>query len=320
MKRCLAVLFSLFACTVAAAQPATGASPAPLLILVGGPPGTPGDVVARAISVPLGVELGQAVVVENRPGAAGTVALSAVARARADGNVLGVLALQSAVAPALIKSLPYDTARDLLPVRQLSSVTNLLVVRADSPLHSLDDLLKAGRAGMLTYASGGNGTPAHLAAELFAQEARVQLQHVPFGGAVAGVNAVLGGHVQMMFATTPAVAGLVQAGKLRALAATSPQRLPLAPEVATLAERGLAAATVRDWHGLVAPAGTPRERIAQVAAAAGRVLATEAVRQRLLAAGLEPVASSGPAEFGEWVGSESARWGALVQRAGISLQ
>lgn len=320
MKRCLAVLLSMLACTLAAAQPATGASAAPLVILVGGPPGTPGDVVARAISVPLGVELGQPVVVENRPGAAGTVALSAVARARADGNLLGVLALQPAVAPALIKSLSYDTARDLLPVRQLSSVNNLLVVRADSPWFSLDDLLKAGRAGMLTYASGGNGTPAHLAAELFANESQVRLQHVPFGGAVAGVNAVLGGHVQMMFATTPAVAGLVQAGKLRALAATSPQRLPLAPEVATLTERGLAAATVRDWHGLVAPAGTPRERIAQVAAAVGRVLASEAVRQRLLAAGLEPVASSGPAEFGEWVASETARWGELVQRAGISLQ
>ncbi|HEY0824476.1 MAG TPA: tripartite tricarboxylate transporter substrate-binding protein [Ramlibacter sp.] len=323
MKRCLSLLLGVLACGIAAAQPAAPAPPAqgaPLVILVGGPPGTPGDVVARAISGPLGAELGQPVVVENRPGAAGTVALAAVARARGDGNVLGVLALQSAVAPALIRSLPYDTQRDLVPVRQLSSVGNLLVVRADSPFQTLEDLLRAGRAGTLTYASGGNGTPAHLAAELFAHEARAKLQHVPFNGAVAGVTAVLGGHVQMMFATAPAAAPLVQSGRLRAIAASSGQRLAVAPSVPTFAEGGLAAVTVRDWHGLVAPAGAPPERVAQVAAAAGRALSSDAVRARLEAAGLEPATVSGPGEFGAWVRAEMERWAAVVHRAGISLQ
>ena len=319
MKAILAAVFGILACGLAAAQPAASASP-PLVIVVGGPPGTPGDVVARAISGPMAVELGQPVVVENRPGAAGTVALAQVARARPDGNVLGVLALQSAVAPALLKSMPYDAARDLLPARQLSWVNNLLVVRADAPFSSLEDVLKAGRSQALTYASGGNGTPAHLAGELFAHEARVQLKHVPFNGAVAGVTAVLGGHVQMMFATTPAVAQLVQSGKLRALAVTSPERLPLAPSVATLAEGGVPAATVQDWHGLVAPAGTPPQRIAQIAAAAGTALASDAVRQRLAAAGIDPANGSGPVEFGAWVKRETERWQAVVQRAGISLQ
>lgn len=321
MKQCLAACLAALACTFAAAQPA--ASPptsSPLVIMVGGPPGTPGDVVARTLSTPLGLELGQPVIVENRPGAAGTVALGAVARARPDGNTLGVLALQSAVAPALVKTVPYNTAADLLPIRQLTSVSNLLVVRTESPWTSLDDVLKAGREGTLTYASGGNGTPAHLAGELFGHEARVRLQHVPFNGAVAGVTAVLGGHVQMMFATAPAVAPLVQSGRLRALATTSPVRLPVAPMLRTLAESGMAAATVQDWHGLVAPAGTPPERVAQIDAATAKVLASDAVRQRLAAAGLDVVNASGPKEFANWLRSEMERWGVVVRRAGITLQ
>lgn len=320
VKRLFAVVLVALACAAVWAQPVARPSPVPLVILVGGPPGTPGDVVARAISGPLGTELGQPVVVENRPGAAGTVALAAVARSKPDGNLLGVLALQSAVAPALIKSLPYDAGRDLVAVRQLSFANNLLVVRSDSPFQSLDDLLTAARAGALTYASGGIGTPAHLAAELFAHEAQAQLRHVPFNGAVAGVTAVLGGHVQMMFASAPAVAPLVQSGKLRALAATSPERSPLAPTVVTLAESGLGVATVRDWHGLVARSGTAPERIAQIAAAAGRALASEPVRQRLGSAGLEAATGSGPVEFKTWIGTEMDRWATVVQRAGISLQ
>ncbi len=320
VNRLFAVLLVVFANATVSAEPAASLAPVPLVILVGGPPGTPGDVVARAISGPLGAELGQPVVVENRPGAAGTVALAAVARSKPDGNLLGVLALQSAVAPALIKSLPYDASRDLVAVRQLSFASNLLVVRADAPLRSLDDLLAAAHTGAFTYASGGIGTPAHLAAELFAHEAKVQLRHVPFNGAVAGVTALLGGHVQLMFASAPAVAALVQSGRLRALAATSPERSPLAPAVATLAERGLGAATVRDWHGLIAPRGTPPERIAQIATAAGRALASGQVRQRLAVAGLDAATESGPVEFMNWIRTETDRWAAVVHRAGISLQ
>ena len=292
----------------------------PLAILVGGAPGTPGDVVARAISAPLGAELGQSVVVENRPGAAGTVALAAVARGRPDGQLLGVLGLQSAVAPSLIKAMPYHTAQAFTPVRQLSSVRNVLVVRADNPWMRLDQLLKAASGETLSYASGGNGTPAHLLAELFRQEAGARLQHVPFNGAVAGVNAVLGGHVQMMFATTPSVLPLVQGGKLRALATSAPQRLPGLPEVPTFAESGLPAVTVGDWHGLVAPTGTPPRRIEQLAAAIAKSLATDQVQQRLAAGGLEPAMQSDPEAFRAFIGAEMTRWAAIVEKAGISLQ
>jgi tripartite-type tricarboxylate transporter receptor subunit TctC len=320
MKKSMLAALGLFTCTLVLAQAGGGASPPPLVVIVGGPAGNPGDLLMRTLSGPLAAELGQPVVVENKPGAAGTVGLAAVARAKPDGNVLGVLGLQSAVAPSLIKALPYDTLRDLLPVRQLSWVSNVLVVRPDSPFHSLDDVMKAGRSTSLTYASGGNGTPGHLAAELFAQQARVQFQHVPFNGAMAGVNALLGGHVQVMFATVPSVSGLIEAGKLRPLASAAPERLPLAPAVPTLVESGLASASMRDWHGLVAPVGTSPERIERIAAALEKVLGMEAVRQRMAAAGLEPVTNTTAQDFRTWVATEVSRWGELVRRAGISLQ
>ena len=292
----------------------------PLMLIVGGPPGTPGDLLARTLSGPLATELGQPVVVENRPGAAGTVALAFLARARPEGNTLGTLALQSAAAPALVRSLPYDLSRDLAPVRQLTTVSNLLVVHADSPLRSIADVLAAARTGSLAFASGGNGTPAHLAAELFAQEGGVRMQHVPFNGPVAGLAALVGGHVHLMFATAPAAAPLLQSGKVRAIATTAPARLSAHPDVPTLAESGLAGATVQDWHGLVAPAGTPRARMEHVAAALERVMAQAVVRQRLAAAGIEPVARSGPEEFGQWIEGEAKRWRAVIQKAGISMQ
>jgi tripartite-type tricarboxylate transporter receptor subunit TctC len=317
MKKWITTAFGLIACTVALAQ---GLGGTPLVLVVGGPSGNPGDLLLRILSEPLAAELGQPVVVDNKPGAAGTIGLAAVARARPDGNVLGLLALQSAVAPALIQSVPYDTLRDLLPVRQLSWVSNVLVIKADSPFNSLESVISAARSGPLTFASGGNGTPAHLAAALFAQEARIQVQHVPFNGAMGGVNALVGGHVQLMFATVPSVAGLLQSGKLRAVAASSPERLRVAPAVPTLAESGLAGASMRDWHGLVAPAGTPPERIRRIAAALDKVLAAEAVRQRLAAAGLEPVVKSTPDEFRSLVAGEVIRWGDLVRHAGIKLQ
>jgi tripartite-type tricarboxylate transporter receptor subunit TctC len=291
-----------------------------LIVVVGGPAGTPGDLLSRTLSGPLAAELGQPVVVENRPGAAGTIALGAVARGRADGNLLGLMGLQSAVAPSLLKSMPYEMVRDLSPVRQLTTVSNVLVVRTDSSLRTLDDVIRAARLEPLTYASGGNATPAHLAAELFAQEGRAPLRHVPFNGAVAGVTALLGGHVQLMFATAPAIAPQVQAGTLRALATSAQDRLALLPQVPTLSELGWPGAAMRDWHGLVVPVGTPSERVRQLADATGKILAQAGIRDRLLGLGLEPVAGSGPEAFRDWIGAEVQRWGDLVQRAGISLQ
>jgi tripartite-type tricarboxylate transporter receptor subunit TctC len=205
-------------------------------------------------------------------------------------------------------------------VRQISTVTNVLVVRADSPLADVPTLLRTARQGKLTYASAGMGTPSHLAAELFAQEATVSLQHIPFNGPVAALTALVGGHVDMMFATTPAALPIIKSGRLRPLAVTSTQRLASLAEVPSLAELGYPQASVRDWHGVVAPAGTPQEKIDQIAAALGRVLAGESVRDRLHASGLEPIAESGPAEFRGFMAAETERWARVLLRAGVALQ
>jgi tripartite-type tricarboxylate transporter receptor subunit TctC len=317
MKRSLCLFTGLLAFALSHAQPAT---PPHLTIVVGGPPGTPGDTIARTIGEPLGRELGRPVVVENRPGAAGTVALTAVSRAAADGSVLGTFALQSAVAPNLIRSMPYDTARELLPVRQISTVANVLVVRVDSPIPDLAALVRTARQSSLTFASGGIGTPSQLAAELFAQEVRLGSQHVPFNGPVAALAALAGGHVDAMFATTPAALPLIKGGKLRPLAVTSTERLANLPEVPTLAELGYPEAGVRDWHGIVAPAGTPPEKIGHITDAIGRVLALDVVRERLRGAGLEPLSDSGPMEFGRFIDAESDRWTKVLRRAGVTVQ
>lgn len=318
MKRPLCLISGLLAFALANAQPGGGAGH--LTIVVGGPPGTPGDTIARTLGEPLSKELGRPVVIENRPGAAGTLALGAVTRAAADGNTLGTFALQSAVAPSLIKAMPYDTARDLIPVRQISTVTNVLVVRADSPVRDFATLLRDARQSKSTFASAGMGTPSQLAAELFAQEVKLAFQHVPFNGPLAALAALVGGHVDMMFATTPAALPLIRDGKLRPLAVTATQRLATLPEVPTLAELGHPDASVRDWHGFVAPAGTPPERIEQIASAIGRVLAIDGVRQRLQASGLEPLPESGPREFRRFIDAETDRWTGVLRRAGVTTQ
>lgn len=306
-------LILLFAAVTAGAQP--GFPGKPVRIISGSPPGTPGDVVVRLIAEPLAARLGQPVLVENRPGAINTIGLATVAKAQADGHTLGILGMPSTLAPSLLTNVPYDTLRDLVPVRQLSWVSNVLVVRPGSGWASLSELVAAAKTRSLTYASGGNGTPAHLAAELFKLSAGVDMRHVPFKGASAGVGAVLGEQVDMMFAVAPSIVSQIQAGKLRALATPAPSRLARFPEVPTLAELGYAV-DVRDWHGIVAPAGTPAGTVEALNAAIGAVLAMEDVRTRLLVVGLEPAQSS-PGQFRAHIASELERWTRVVRQAGI---
>lgn len=286
-------------------------------LLSGAPPGTPGDVVARTLVEPLSALLGHPVVIENRAGAVNTIAMAAVAKADPDGHTLGIFGMPSTVAPSLLAAMPYDTVRDLSPVRQLSWVSNVLVVRPGSALASIPDLIAAARARprQLTYASGGNGTPAHLAGALFGLAAGIELQHIPYKGVVAGLGAVMGEQVEMMFAVAPAALPQIAAGRLRALATPAPERLKVLPQVPTLVELGYAV-DVRDWHGIVAPAATPEPVVRRIAAALGETLAREDIRGRLARAGLEP-AESDPAAFAAHIRAELAKWEKVVRQAGI---
>lgn len=313
-----AALFVGATTTPVGSAPVSGYPSRPVRLIATNP-GTPGDVVVRILSEPLGAALGQPIVVDNRPGAINTIALDLVAKATADGHTLGVMGMPATVAPALLPRMPYDTTRDLAPIRQMTWVTNILVVRGGAPLASVANLVAAAKAqpNQLTYASGGNGTPAHLAAALFAASAALKVRHVPFRGAMPGVAAVMGEHVDFMFATVPAVAEQVRAGQLRALATSGPARLAAFPDVPTLVEQGYRKLSIRDWHGIVAPRSTPGPMIARIAAELGKALAARDVRARLAAIGVDPATDSSPAAFGDHIRAELERWSRVVRDAGI---
>jgi tripartite-type tricarboxylate transporter receptor subunit TctC len=294
----------------------------PIRLIAPVPPGSPPDVVARIVAEPLGRMLGQPVVVDNRPGGNQTIGLGAVASALPDGYTLGAVSLPSAVVPNLMAKMPYDTLRDLAPVREVAWTSNVLVVRPDADIASVTDLLAAAkrRPGKLTYASGGNGTPAHVMTELLRRETRIDIVHVPFKGAPEGVNAVMAGHVDFMLASAGAVVPHARSGRIRALAQTTPVRLASHPEVATFSELGYPGITVRDWQGIVAPAGTPPALLKRISDATGAALARPEVQERLRAMATEPVHDSDPDQFRAFFASELLRWAGVAASAGLQAQ
>lgn len=314
-----ALALSISAFAAFAAEPAYPMKP--VRLVVNSTPGAPPDVVARIVGERLGAALGQPVVVENRPGGMGTIALGAVAKAEPDGYTLGTMSPPHTVAPALLPRLPYDTARDLAPVTQMTRTSLVLVVRSESPLRSLPDLVGAAKAhpGKLSFSSAGNATPGHLAGELFKQRSGVAILHIPYKGGPASTAALLSEQVDMTFTTTVTAGEPMRTGRLRALATTGPSRLAVFPEVPTLAEVGFEGFDVRDWQGLVAPAGTPAPVVDRIAREVARALQEPDLRERLARIGMEPVTDSNPAAFGALIRSELARWPELVRHAGIRV-
>lgn len=322
LRRMGALLLAALAVTSAKAADAslpTDYPNKPIRIVAPTPPGSPPDVIARLIGERLGTALGQPVVVENKPGAVGTIGLQVVAKAPADGYTFGVLAMPFILGPSLLPSMPYDQQKDLAPVSHVVWASNILVVNSASKLMSLADVVKTGKdkPGELTYASGGNGTPAHLASALLALRSGMQLRHVPYRGAAEGVAAVLAGQVDMMFAATGAVLPHVRSGKLRALATSAPTRLASAPELPTVAELGFEGFDIRDWQGIVAPTGTPEAIVNKVAAEVRRIAVLPEVKARLSAMGMDAVEQGGAESFGALIRTESDRWNRVVRDAGI---
>ena len=314
-------LCTLLALLALAGVPPSAAQPypsKPIRIVSPAQPGTPGDFMARQLGEPLAAILGQPIVVENRAGAMNSIGMAYVARAAADGYTIGVFGSPSAVAPSLLARLDYDAERDFVPVRQIGFTANVLIGNARSEHRSLAGLIDAirSRPGQLNYASGGNGTPAHLAAELFRQRIGADIRHIPYKGGPAGVAAVLAGEVDLMFATAPAAVAHIRSGAVRAIATSAPARIAMLPDVPTMAELGYDL-DMRDWQGIVAPAGTPATIVERLNQALSQVLASPAVRQRLLAAGIEPATDSTADGFARLIRSETVRWAAVIRQAGI---
>lgn len=313
----IAALFSL-APFAAHAQQSSSYPTRLIKIIAPTPPGSPPDLIARIIGEKLGGIFGQTVVVENRPGASSTIGLNAVAKSPPDGYTLGILSLPSIASPALIAKMPYDTEKDLAPVSLMVWEYHLLVVPAGSPARSVADLVAAAKAkpGVLKFSSGGNGTPAHLAGELFKREAGVDMVHIPYKGAPAGAIAMLTGDVDMMIGAIGALSVHITSGKLRPLATSALQRLPSYPEVPTLVESGYSRIGNLGWLGVVAPTGTPKAVIARLHVEIGKAIANLELKERLASQGMEPT-SMGPEEFGVNIRSELQRWTKVVHDAGI---
>ncbi|RZI64426.1 MAG: tripartite tricarboxylate transporter substrate binding protein [Variovorax sp.] len=291
----------------------------PIRIVVPLPPGSPPDVLARVVAERLQEAWKQPVVVENRPGATGMIGMDAVAKSAPDGYTVGVMFLTHTVLPALFGKVSYDTAADLVPIANLAWIYNVLVVPTSVPARSAKELADLARAqpGQLTYGSGGNGSPAHLIGESFKQATKADMLHVPYKGPAEAVQALLGGQISAMFATTSVAVPLVNAGKLRALAVTSPDRLSALPSVPTMGESGVPGFDLKEWEGIVAPAGTPRDIVAKWNDELSRIMRLPTVRDRLSDLGMEAAPPNSSDQFGSLVQGELQRWTRFVKATGL---
>ena len=283
------------------------------------PPGGNTDTLARVISQPLSTALGTPVVIDNKPGAGGSVGSTAVARAPADGyTILGGTISSHSINISLYSKLDYDPIKSFTPVAMLGSGPLVLVVPAASPYKTLNDVLAASKAksGGLSSASPGNGTSPHMALELLAYQSGVKFTHVPYKGSGPAVQDVVGGQVDMMFDTTLIVGPHIQAGKLRAIAVSSSKRLDSLPDVPTIAEAGQKGFDVGSWQAVFAPAGTPKPVVDRLHAEIMKIVATPDVQARLKAFGMLPSAMT-PAELGEYQKAEVQKWAQVIKAAGI---
>jgi tripartite-type tricarboxylate transporter receptor subunit TctC len=289
-------------------------------LLIGFPPGSAADVVARIVSPRLGETLGQPLIAENRAGASSSIAAEAVVRSPADGYVLFFGSVANAINASLNKDLTFDFTKDLAPVAGLTTMSNLLVVHPSLGVRSVAELIAAAKAkpDAILYGSSGNGTSPHLSGELFNLMADVKMVHIPYKGSPQAVTDLLAGRVQVMFSPASTVLAHIKAGKLRALASTGAQRTAAAPELPTVSESGLPGFETSIWFGLFAPAATPRDVIDRIARETARVLAAPDVRAQLARQGVDPMPKT-PEQLGEYVRDEVDKWGQVVRNSGARV-
>ena len=292
----------------------------PIRFVVPFPPGGSADILARTVGDKLAAALRQPVVVENKPGAGGIVGAETVAKSAPDGYTLLFANTNIAINPSLYRSLPYDTEKAFLPVVQLVSVPNLLLVAEDVPVNSVADLIALAKAkpGTLNYASAGNGTFPHLAIELFKLQAGVSLMHVPYKGAAPALNALLAKEVQVLSNDLLNALPLVKAGKIKALAITGNVRSATIPEIPTMAEAGLKNYAAVGWQGVMVPAGTPAAIVARLNSEINKALKDVGLRDRLSAQGLEVVGGTAQ-QFAEFVRRDTERWRSAVEASGAKI-
>jgi tripartite-type tricarboxylate transporter receptor subunit TctC len=293
----------------------------PITLLVSYPAGGGADVMARLIAPRMAEALGQSVVVENKPGASGTIAAGQVARAAPDGSMLLLDASSFAVNPSLFDKLPYDTAAAFAPLGVLALFPNVLVCTASFEAKSLADVLRLARAkpGHLAYASSGNGSAQHLAGELFEAMAKVELTHVPYRGGAPALNDVMGGQVPLFFANVASSLGHIQSGRLRPLAVTSKQRSRVLPDLPTMDEAGLKGYEVLEWNPVLAPVGLPAAIKAKLVAAIRKAMADPEVLGRVRALGGE-IFEGGESQARAFLQAQQTLWTRVVRERRITRE
>jgi tripartite-type tricarboxylate transporter receptor subunit TctC len=287
-------------------------------LIVPFPPGGTTDILARAVAQRLTETLGQAVVVDNRPGAGGNIGSDIVAKSAPDGYtlVMGTVGTH-AINPSLYAKMPYDHVADFAPIVLVAGVPNVLEVNPSLPVHTVADLIKLAKEkpGTINFASSGSGTSIHLSGELFKTMAGVNMTHIPYKGSAPAITDLIGGQVQVMFDNLPSSLAQIKAGKLRAIAVTSMKRAPALPDVPTINESGLPGFEASSWFGILAPAGTPPAVIARINTEVNTWLQSPDAREKLLAQGAE-AAGGTPAQFASHIRIESDKWAKVVKASG----
>jgi tripartite-type tricarboxylate transporter receptor subunit TctC len=291
----------------------------PIKLMVGVPPGGTTDLVARVVGDQIGKQLGQPIVIENRGGAGGNIAAEVVAKAPADGYTLflGPVGTMT-INPFVYAKMPFDTLRDFAPISQLTSLPIVMVVHPGVPARNLREFIAFAKAkpGQASFASGGNGTQTHLAGEMLKAMTGIDMVHVPYKGTSPAMIDLLGGRVSAMFDQIATALPHIRAGKLVPIGVTTAKRAPIAPEIPTLAESGAPGFDATTWHGLLAPAGTPREIVNRLNTEVVKALSTPELIEKFKANGVDPVSSS-PEQFSALLQSELARWRDAVKAAGL---
>lgn len=324
MRAYCGMLFGLLFGTIAGATvQAAEAYPArPIRIIILVQPGGGSDITSRAVAQKMTEAWGQQVIVDNRPGGNGVLGMEIAKSANPDGYtlVLGTIG-PVAVNPSLYSKLPYDPVADFTPIARAVSALNVLVVHPSLPVRSVKDLVAYAKAnpGRLNYGSSGVGFADHLAGELFNRMAGVSMQHVPYKGGAPAMIDLVGGNLQLIFATVSTALAHMQSGRIRTLAVTFARRVDQFPEIPTVAEAGLPGFAVDNWYGFQAPRGVPRERVTKLHAEINRILGLPDVTARLAAVGIYPFTLPTAAEYGVYIQSEIRKYAEIVKGAGVRV-
>jgi tripartite-type tricarboxylate transporter receptor subunit TctC len=310
-----------FVAALSAAAPAFAWPDRPVRVVVPAPPGSSLDVIVRALAEPLRARWGQPLVVENRAGAGGMIGMDAVAKAAPDGHTLGIgFNGPIAFGPFMYRKMPYDPARDLVPVVLTTSQPNVLAIPASVPANTVSEFVAWAKAqgDKVNYGSVGAGSSSHLSMELFKRVAGFRATHVAYPGSPPAATSLASGDTQALMAVAPALMPMVQSGRVKFIAATSARRTEVLKDLPTVAEQGYPGFEALAWNGLFAPAGTPQAVVLRIAADVDAALKDPAIRDGFARQGLV-AGGGGPAEFADFIRTEATKWGAIIRETGITL-